>query len=290
MSRLTLPPDKQQLLERIVDDLLQIEGVKAVVLGGSYASGLATAESDLDLGIYYTSDTPFQIEAVRELAGKYAAGEMPTVTGFYDWGPWVNGGAWIKTGSGPVDFIYKNIQQVAETIEQAKKGNWENHFDQQPPYGFSSIIYLAETYYCVPLYDPDKVIETFKKEVKDYPPALRQSVVQQSLWAAEFTIWQAERLAMKNDIYNTVGCLTRAVKHIVTAVFALNRIYPLGDKRAMELIECMEIRPHGFSGTVSEVLSCRPDSLPVNVDTLRVLFESVKALASGLYTPYFNLK
>jgi hypothetical protein len=37
---------------------------------------------------------------------------MPVVTGTYEWGPWVNGGAWIQTSAGKVDFLYKNLDQV----------------------------------------------------------------------------------------------------------------------------------------------------------------------------------
>lgn len=98
------------------------------------------------------------------------------------WGPWVNGGAWINTSRGKVDFLYKNIGQITRTIENAKIGIWENNFEQQPPYGFSSIIFLAETQSSLPLYDPDKIINKLKESVKEYPEKLKYSVIQQSLW------------------------------------------------------------------------------------------------------------
>lgn len=138
-----LPNDKQKLLDHITDELKQIAGVKAIVLGGSYAAGLATEDSDLDIGIYYSEQNPFDIKEIKRVAEKYADHELPTVTGFYEWGLWVNGGAWINTVNGEVDFLYKNIDQIAKTIDNAKNGIWENNFEQQPPYGFSSIIFLA---------------------------------------------------------------------------------------------------------------------------------------------------
>jgi hypothetical protein len=137
-----------------------------------------------------------------------------TVTDFYQWGAWVNGGAWIDTISGEVDFVCRNIEQVKSTIEKSKDGIYETDFEQQPPYGFSSVIYLAETHYCIPLYDPDKVIQELKMEVKDYPPKLKQTIIQQSLWSAEFTLWQADKYAKEFDLYNTVGCFTRALKKL----------------------------------------------------------------------------
>lgn len=66
-----------------------------------------------------------------------------------------------------VDFIYRNLEQVTTTIQKAKNGEWENHFEQQPPYGFSSIIYLAEINTCISLYDPDAFISLIKSLFKE---------------------------------------------------------------------------------------------------------------------------
>lgn len=57
-----LPDDKQKLLDDITSDLKQVDDVMAVVLGGSYATGMATENSDLDIGIYYSEINPFEIE------------------------------------------------------------------------------------------------------------------------------------------------------------------------------------------------------------------------------------
>jgi hypothetical protein len=90
-----------------------------VVLGGSHATGNFTEGSDLDLGIYYFDDKKFDIDGIKTVAKKYSNNGNPTVTDFYEWGHWVNGGAWIKTSCGKLDFIYKNINQIKLTIEQA---------------------------------------------------------------------------------------------------------------------------------------------------------------------------
>ncbi|MFT3679843.1 MAG: nucleotidyltransferase domain-containing protein [Ferruginibacter sp.] len=289
MTTITLPKEKKELLDRIVDELKTIDNIKAIVLGGSYATGSASATSDLDVGIYYSQEKPFDIDAIRKIAQKYAADNKPTVTGFYEWGPWVNGGAWIQTSNGKADFLYKNIDQITATIEKAKEGIWENHFEQQPPYGFSSIIYLAETHSCVALWDPEGIIKKLKIAVQRYPVKLKQSVVQQSLWAAEFTIWQAISFAEKKDIYNTVGCLARAVKNIVTALFAINELYPMGDKRAVSYLEKANSRPGDLARRVKNILCVNSNKPADNVALLKVLWTETTALVPGLYQPYYNL-
>jgi hypothetical protein len=209
---MTLPHQKQLTLDAIVNDLKALPNVRAIVLGGSYATGRANDQSDLDVGIYYTDDAPFSIEAIHELALKYAVDGVPVVTDFYEWGPWVNGGAWIYTASGKVDFLYKNIDQIQGIIEQANAGIWENHYEQQPPYGFSSVYFLAETEVSVPLYDPEEIISQLKKQIQVYPPELKQSIIQQSLWSTEFTIMHIEGYVQNDDVYNLAGSLTRAMK------------------------------------------------------------------------------
>jgi predicted nucleotidyltransferase len=281
--------DKQKLLDDITAELKLIDGVKAIVLGGSYAVGLATDNSDLDIGVYYSEQKPFDIERIRIVANKFSNNELPTVTGFYEWGHWVNGGAWINTTNGEVDLLYKNIDQIEKTIDNAKNGIWENNFEQQPPYGFSSIIFLAETHSSIPLYDPENIISKLKASINKYPQKLKQSVVQQSLWSAEFTIWQAEKFAGKTDMYNTVGCLTRAMNSIVSALFAVNEIYPMGDKRAVEIIEKTKNKPVDLTSKINAILSCNKNSLVENVRLLKLLFTETVELANGQYKPYYKL-
>jgi hypothetical protein len=287
---MTLPKEKQGTLDRIILDLKTIANIRAIALGGSYAIGTATDKSDLDIGIYYFDKEPFDIEDIKSIAHKYASNDNATVTGFYEWGPWVNGGAWIETASGKVDLLYKHIEQITSTIENAKNGVWENHFEQQPPYGFSSIIFLAETKSCIPLYDPDGIIKKLKSEVQNYPAKLKQTVIQQSLWSAEFTIWHADYFAGKQDVYNTMGCLTRAIKNIVAVLFAINELYPLGDKRAIECLEKSRIKPAHLKQKIETILCSDKKTLDNNIALLKTLWDETVELAPGTYKPFYNLK
>ncbi|HRH41832.1 MAG TPA: nucleotidyltransferase domain-containing protein [Pyrinomonadaceae bacterium] len=286
---MTLPVEKEQTLNDVVADLRQLENVAAIVLGGSYATGDATERSDLDIGIYYFENSPFDIASIRAVAEKYAI-EKPTVTGFYEWGPWVNGGAWIETACGQIDFIYKNIDQIKSTIAKAKNGEWENHFEQQPPFGFSSVFFLAETKYCIPLDDETGIIAQLKAEVQTYPPKLKNAIIQQSLWLAEFTILHADIFFKKRDIYNTVGCLTRAVKYIVNALFAINEIYPISDKRAIDILEKSNQHPENLKNRIADILCVQKEMSIDNIDCLKAFFQETVSLTNGLYKSVYQFK
>ncbi|GAB3517962.1 nucleotidyltransferase domain-containing protein [Emticicia fontis] len=289
-KKMILPLEKQQTLDAIVNDLKVLPHVKAIVLGGSYATGRATDESDLDVGIYYAGNAPFSVDAVKEIALRYAIDGNPTVTGFYEWGPWVNGGAWINTACGKVDFLYKNIDQIQETIEKAQQGIWENHYEQQPPYGFASVYFLAETEVCIPLYDPQGIISQLKEQIRIYPPKLKQAVIQQSLWSTEFTIMHVMGYVEKHDIYNLAGSLARAMKNLTMALFAINETYPISDKRAIDILEEAAKIPEDLRGRIEDILCIDKTHLANHLVLLQLLFAEVVELAEGAYAPVYVLK
>ena len=161
-----IPEPKRSLLVDLTGQLSCIPGIAALVLGGSYASGQAHADSDMDIGLYYYENSPFAIADIRAIAKNFSVRGTPTVTGFYEWGVWVNGGSWINTPRGKVDFLYRNLDQVQRTITQAQQGSYDHDYDQQPTNGFYSVIYLAETQICIPLYDPDHLIAELKRQVE----------------------------------------------------------------------------------------------------------------------------
>ena len=166
-----LPEHKLVMIEQLVEKLSHVADMAAIVLGGSYASGTQHEKSDMDLGLYYYEARPFSIDKIRAIANEISVDGAPTVTDFYGWGAWVNGGAWIHTPVGKIDFLYRNLDQVQKTIAEAQQGISSHDYDQQPAYGFYSVIYLAETQICVPLYDPERVIASLKRSVEAYPPS-----------------------------------------------------------------------------------------------------------------------
>lgn len=288
----SIPEDKQQLLEQVVNRLWGIRGMVAIVLGGSYASSTAHAGSDLDIGLYYHESEPFSLEEIRQAAAELAGGGQYTVTGFYEWGAWVNGGAWIHNPVCKVDFLYRNIEQVERTIEEAKRGVLQHDYAQQPAYGFYSVIYLAETQVCIPLYDPQGVMAELKSQVALYPPVMKERILLDALWSAEFTLLHARGFAEKGDVYNTAGCLTRAAANLTQALFALNETYFIRDKGVMQVMAAFPLCPAGYVEQVTGILA-QPGSLPgdlvKSVARMQLAWQSVVALTDGLYQPKFQL-
>src|SRR5689334_15729120 len=51
-----------EICRRAAERLAVVEGIKAIVLGGSRARGTAREESDIDLGLYYDPCSPISIK------------------------------------------------------------------------------------------------------------------------------------------------------------------------------------------------------------------------------------
>lgn len=287
-----LPEQKRSLLEHLVGQLSKTSGVSAIVLGGSYASGTQHEGSDIDIGLYYFPSNPFSVDDIRHIAEEASADGTATVTGFYGWGAWVNGGAWIHTPQGKVDFLYRNVEQLQQTIAEAQQGISHHDYDQQPTYGFQSVIYLAETQICIPLYDPEALIAEFKRSVAVYPPKLKQKIIADSLWAAEFTLLHARGFAIQADIYNTVGCLTRMASNMTQALFALNERYFLRDKKVMEVVAGFPLLPPGYIQQINHILAHPGNTaqeLTKSVNNLEQAWRSVVALPEAQYEPKFRM-
>src|SRR4029450_6375467 len=96
----TLSQARERLVRALLAALSGLPGVLAVALAGSYARGRARAGSDIDLGLLYQESEPFSVDALRVRAARWNDAPDAVVTGFYEWGPWVNGGARV-TCPGP---------------------------------------------------------------------------------------------------------------------------------------------------------------------------------------------
>jgi hypothetical protein len=287
-----LPAEKLQMLHSAVEALQSLSNVVAIVLGGSYACGFARPDSDIDIGLYYRETSPLSVDEVRSVAERICtAGSMPIVTGTYEWGSWVNGGAWIHTSVGKVDFLYKNLDQVRTVIEEAWRGIWRHDYDQQPPYGFRSVVYLGETSICVPLYDPEGEVGRLKKSVAEYPEPLRNGIVQETLWGAEFSLRFCRTFADSGDVYNAAGCMTRVAQYLIQALFALNQTFFVSDKYASRLIEDFALSPGEFTTRLARVLSNlggNPTELRRSSELLGALWRETVELTAGKYRPRYD--
>jgi predicted nucleotidyltransferase len=274
-----LPPWAHGVLDDLVPRLAGVAGVVAVVLGGSQARGNANHDSDVDLGLLYVDAAPPDLNALQLVIEEVNDDLMTKVTGFGGWGPWVNGGVTLQVNGNSVDLLYRSIDRYRATIENARNGFAEHDYLQQPPFGFQSTIYLGELDAAVVLWDPTNVVSSLKKEIRPYPPALKDALSRGYHWGAEVAMVSARQPATRGDIYVVSGCISRAIAFLVQALCAANEVYFVSDKSAIETVALLPLCPADWTERVHSCLSVTtsPERLLGAVEETTILVGDCKS-------------
>jgi predicted nucleotidyltransferase len=267
----------EEILTRVVGRVSKIEGVRAIVLGGSRARGTADERSDIDLGIYYDGTHPFSISALgaaaKELDDRHSDN---LVTSFGDWGPGVNGGGWLEIQGNHVDFLYREIGAVRDAIEDCIAGRLRSIYQIGHPLGFHIQIYAGEVHACRPLYDSAGTVARLKSLVGEYPERLRTAALTKHLFDAEFEISIAAKPAQRGDVMYVAGCLFRAAGFMTFVLYALNRKFFLNEKGAFAESRGFAIKPARFHDSVASVLG-NVGTAPADLSASVVSFRSLAA-------------
>lgn len=86
-----------------------------------------------------------------------------------------------------------------------------------------------------------------------------------------------------------MGCFSRALKNIVDALFAIDELYPIGDKKSIQILEQTTKRPEKLGEKIENILSINKNNLSLKTKELRDLSEQTVCLTNGTYYPYFIL-
>ena len=272
----------ESLIQDIVSEIITVSGVKAIVLGGSRARGTYHSSSDIDLGIYYDSCSPLNLTELAKVATKLDdEHRIDLITAIGGWGPWINGGGWLRIGSFPVDFLYRDLDKVSDVINACLDGKVEIFYQPGHPNGFISSIYLGETAVCQPLWDPQGTIAKLKSRVSPYPIALQKAVIQNFAWEIDFSIGIAQKSIATADVAYAAGCCFRSVMCMLQVLFAMNKVHWLNEKGAVAITNSFEIKPANFQSRVDEIftmLSATPESINQSVGLLKELNADINIL------------
>lgn len=274
--------DTDSLIQSIVAEIKTVSGVKAIVLGGSRARGTHTPSSDVDLGIYYDPSQPIDLDTLGKVATKLDdEHRTDVITGIGGWGPWINGGGWLRIQSLPVDFLYRDLDRIKTYIDACLNGKVEIFYQGGHPHGFVTSIYLGEVALCKPLYDPEGIIAELKGKVAPYPEALQKATLYSFAWEIDFSVGIAKKSIERADVNYAAGSCFRAVMCMLQVLFALNKEYWMNEKGALAITDRFAIKPADFRNRVNEIyrlLDASPEAIEKSVALLKGLSEEVYAL------------
>lgn len=262
----------RELIGEMAQRLAGVPGVRGVMLGGSRARGEHRPESDWDLGVYYRG--ALDLPALGALAGPDVE-----VAGPGGWGPWVNGGAWLRVDGVAIDWILRDLDRVEGVWEDCRAGRYEVGVQPGHPLGFWSPCYPGEVALGQTLADPSGELTALRAATSVYPEPLRDSLVA-GAWEAEFLVAAAAKGAARADALYVSLCLSRAFGVLVQSLYAADRRWCLNEKGALPAAELLPSAPPAFGERVRTLLGAQgttAESLTVTVAGARALVEETRA-------------
>jgi len=255
-------PNDEVLIGRLVRAFGGVPGIRAIVLGGSRARGEATPASDYDIGLYYESDSQIDVGRLAKAAVLLPGAASSSVTAVGEWGPWINGGAWLTVEGRRVDLLYRDLAKVRAVIDACRAGQVERVYQPGHPHAFVSSICMGEVALCRVLWDPDNLLGPMRRLCDPYPPALAEALIRSFFWEARFALENAGHGRASRDPAYLAGCAFRSVACLCQALFAHNRTYLLNEKGAVAGVERLAAKPADFASRVQRALGEGAAGLP----------------------------
>jgi hypothetical protein len=206
----------------LAHELASVSGVVAVVLGGSRATGTHRPDSDWDLGVYYRG-------ATRPID----PGDIATLghTGFVvpalgEWGPIMNGGAWLTVEQLPVDVLFRDLDVIEEWMRNARDGRFEILMQNGYIVGAPTYLPVGELAICEPLFG--------QLPRPRYPDALARAAAERWTGRASVALMFATTYAKHADAVACVGMLSDATLCTAHARLAARREWILNEKNLVQ--------------------------------------------------------
>jgi predicted nucleotidyltransferase len=205
----------------IAAELAEVPGAVAVVLGGSRATGTHRPDSDWDIGVYYRgSQRPLDLDRVRRLSDGAYVSELG------EWGPVVNGGAWLTIDGTPIDVLFRDLDAIERWHADAQRGDFE---------------VLAQSGYLAgaPTYLPVGELAISRPIAGElprppFPEALAATAPGRWHGRARLALMFAQQHARGGDTVCCTGMLANAVLCAAHARLAARSEWVLNEKRLVE--------------------------------------------------------
>jgi predicted nucleotidyltransferase len=269
------------IIHLVTEKLSSMPCIEGIVLGGSRARGTHAEDSDIDIGIYYKSES-FDLTAINQIATELDDEHRNNlVVPPGAWGDWINGGGWLVINGYHVDLILRDIKRVEQIIKDTEQGIVTANYQTGHPHGYISAMYRGELAISKIQYANDENFYEFKKQAERYPTALQKGLTEFFMFEAGFSLMFAENNIDKDDVSYVCGHCFRSISSLNQVLFAINKEYCINEKKAVKMIEKFKIKPSDYKERVDKIISListDADCTRKGIEILQRLVDEVKYL------------
>ena len=270
------------VIQIVTEKLSSLPFIEGIVLGGSRARGTHTENSDIDIGIYYNSDS-FDLTAINQIATELDdKNRNNLVVPPGAWGDWINGGGWLFINGYHVDLILRDIKRVEQIIKDTEQGIVTANYQTGHPHGYISAMYRGELAISKILYAKNESLCELKKQAEIYPTALKKSLMNFFIFEAEFSLMFVKANAGVEDKYYIAGHVFRIISCLNQVLFACNNAYCINEKKAIKLLETFEYKPEKYAERVNHIFEVLGLSLFECYDMTEKLYKEVNEIVSEI--------
>ena len=242
--------------------------VVAVALGGSLASGVADAASDIDLYVYL--DGPLSLTERAAVAGDTWRAEIGNTF-------WEPGDEWIDAAAGiHLDVMFRDVAWIEADLARV--------LDRREAWVGYSTAFWHNVRASRPLVDPREWYAALKTRASaPYPEALVRAIVAKNHPILRDTLssyrYQLQRALERADRVSLNHRVAAVLASVFDILFALNHQPHPGEKRVLALTETLcPRRPPEFAAQVDALLAASADANPALLDHLDALCDGLDAL------------
>jgi len=264
----------QKIIEKLCAELEAVPNIVGIVLGGSRARGIHEHDSEIDIGIYY--ENSLDIEALNKIATKLDDENRENlITQIGEWGEWINGGGWLVIDGYHVDFIFRDINKVAEVMEECMKGMVTTHYHTGHPHAYLNMMYMGEISICKILFEKNNRISVLQAKTNPYPKALKDAIINYFLFEANFSLMFAKANVNKDDSSYVMGHCYRIISCLNHVLFAINEEYCINEKKAVRMIDQFAKKPVNYKERIDQVVHFISADLESANQAINILAEPI---------------
>ncbi len=237
--------EEKQIAQQLIEELCGLNGVDAVAVGGSRASGNADVKSDYDIYVYFTQKP--DEEDRKQLLGKYCS--QYEVGNHY----WEYEDNCILNDGVPMDIIYRPIMVFTD-----KNVTFDFLFGSKNGY---STCFLHNIATCHIIYDKSGAFSKLQEGLKDeYPEKMRRDIIERNMKLLHGVLpsydKQIKKAVERGDMVSINHRTAGFLESYFDVIFALNKMTHPGEKKLIEIcVKNCDILPANFEKNLKKLFS-----------------------------------